>query len=49
MKTPVDCGVAIARLELKPLSLKDAVEMAATYGRGKEDPKFEATSARVRC
>ncbi len=49
MKTPGDCGVAIASLELKPLRLEDAVEMAAAYVRRKEDPKFEATSARVRC
>ena len=49
MKTPDDCGVATAGLELKPLGLEDAVEMTAAYGRGKEDPKFEATSARVRC
>ena len=49
MKTPGDGGVAIASLELKPLRLEDAAEMAATYGRGKEGPKFEATSARVRC
>jgi len=49
MKTPDDCGVAIASLELKPLRLEDAVEMAAAYVRRKEDPNFEATSARVRC
>jgi len=49
MKTPGDGGVAITGRELKPLRLEDAVEMAATYGWGKEGPKFEATSARVRC
>lgn len=49
MKTPGDGGEAIATLELKPLRLEDAGEMAATYGRGKEGPKLEATSARVRC
>ena len=49
MKTPGDCEVAIAGLELKPLRLEDAVEIAAAYVRRKEDPKFEATSARVRC
>ena len=49
MKTPGDCGIAIANLELEPLRLEDAVEMVAAYVRRKEDPKFEATSARVRC
>jgi hypothetical protein len=49
MKSPGDGGVVIASLELKPLRLKDAVEMVAAYVRGKEDPKFEANSARVRC
>jgi hypothetical protein len=49
MKTPGDGGVAIASLELRPLRLEDAVEIAAVYGWGKEGPKFEATSARVRC
>jgi len=49
MKTPGDCGVAIASLELKPLRLEDAVDTVTAYVRRKEDPKFEATSARVRC
>lgn len=49
MKTLGDCGVAIASRELKPVRLEHAVEMAAAYARGKEGPKFEATSARVRC
>jgi hypothetical protein len=49
MKTLGDCGVTIASLELKPVRLEHAVEMAAAYVGGKEGPKFEATSARVRC
>jgi hypothetical protein len=49
MKTPDNCGVAIASFELKPLRLEDALQMAAAYVRRKEDPKFEATSARLRC
>jgi hypothetical protein len=49
MKTLGDCGVAIASRELKPVRLEHAVEMATAYARGKEGPKFEATSARVRC
>ena len=49
MKTRGDCGVAIANLESKPLRLEDAVEMATVYVRRKEDPKFEAIFARVRC
>ena len=36
MKTRGDCGVAIANLELKPLRLEDAVEMATVYVRGEK-------------
>ena len=32
MKTPGDCGVAIASLELKPLRLEDAVERRLRMG-----------------